>query len=82
MPHVTTNPDDAAWVSQYKALFSTVQNTILDMPDRRLNSMLMDLHKNNGRLPDVIHNQYYAEVTATEIAAIEAAYASAFRNAE
>ena len=82
MPHVTTNADDAAWVSRYQALFSRVQNTILDMPDRKLNSMLMDLHKNNGRLPDETHNQYYAEVTATEIAAIEAAYASAFRDNE
>ena len=78
MPHEIMSPDDAVWVLKYKALFSKIQRTIIDMPDRRLNDLLRCINKNHGCLPEDTHAQFFAEVTSVEVAAIEAAYATVF----
>jgi hypothetical protein len=78
MPPEIMNPDDAAWVLKYKGLFSKIQRTIIDMPDRRLNDLLASINKNNGRLARETYEQCFAEVTSDEVAAIEAAYAEVF----
>lgn len=51
---------------------------IVDMPDRKRESLLMRLFKNGGKLARKRRESEFAELTDQEIADIEAAYRSAF----
>ena len=72
------SPEDVAWALKYKALFSKIQRTVIDMPDRRLNDLLLCINKNHGRLSDETRARLFAEITSVEVSAIEAAYAAVF----
>jgi Fic family protein len=51
---------------------------IIDMPDRKRESLLMRLSKNNGKLARKRRGVEFAELTDQEVAEIEAAYRDAF----
>jgi hypothetical protein len=51
---------------------------VVDMPDRKRESLLMRLYKNGGQLARKRREGEFAELTDEEISDIEEAYRSAF----
>lgn len=69
--------EEITYLARYDALLARVRS-IVDMPDRRLANLLVQIHSNAGKLSRNKWKQRFHELTDDEIAQIEAAYADVF----
>ena len=69
-------PGELLFVHRYDEAKKAVQN-IVDMPDRKINSMLLFLHQNKGVFPKR-RREHFKELTDQEIERMQAAYRKIF----
>ena len=69
-------PEELLFLQRYDKLKSDIQN-IVDMPDNKIDRMIIFLHQNNGKLASRKRKLFH-ELSATEIGQMEQAYAEIF----
>jgi len=76
---VTTDiPKELLFLQCYDDLKRNIQN-IVDMPDKKVDRMIMFLHQNNGKLANRKRN-FYKELSDNEIVKMEQAYTLVFKS--
>lgn len=70
-------PGELLFIHRYDEAKKALQN-IVDMPDRKINSMLLFLHQNNGAFPKRRREQF-KELTDVEIERMQKAYREVFK---
>ena len=70
-------PEEAEFLRRYDEFRASV-GSIVDMPDRTIDLLFRMLRENEGRLSKRARENEFAELTAAEIAKIEAAYQTTF----
>ena len=70
-------PRETRFLARYDQFRSHIE-TIVDMPDRTIDLLFRFLHQNGGQLSKRAREQEFAQLTETEVTAIERAYKSAF----
>ncbi len=69
-------PGELLFIHRYDEARKALQN-IVDMPDRKINNMLLFLHQNQGALPKRRREQF-KELTDAEIERMQKAYREVF----
>lgn len=64
--------DELYFLDRYDELIKEIQQ-VLDMPDKRINDMIIFIHQNKGIFPNR-RKKYFPEITETEIHEIERIY--------
>ncbi len=70
-------PRETRFLARYDQFRSRIQ-PMVDMPDRTIDLLFRFLHQNGGQLSTRAREQEFAQLTETEVAAIESAYKFAF----
>ena len=70
-------PEELLFLQCYDELKSDIQN-IVDMPDKKIDRMILFLHQNKGKLASRKRN-HYKELSDTEIIKMEQAYNKIFK---
>ena len=73
---LTDIPEELLFLQCYDELKTGIQS-IVDMPDKKIDRMIIFLHQNNGKLASR-KRKFYQELTDTEIGQMEEAYAKVF----
>jgi len=71
-------PEELLFLQSYDELKSAIQN-IVDMPDKKVDRMIILLHQNKGRLASR-KRDFYNELSDTEIDKMEQAYIQVFKS--
>ncbi|MFA6288248.1 MAG: Fic family protein [Opitutaceae bacterium] len=70
-------PEEVNFLVRYDELWRKAKQ-VVDMPDARLANLLSKVHENGGALSNNKRKQRFKELTDSEVAQIEAAYADVF----
>ncbi|HEY9248186.1 MAG TPA: Fic family protein, partial [Rariglobus sp.] len=70
-------PEEVNFLIRYDELLGKAKQ-VVDMPDARLAELLSKVHENGGTLSNNKRKQRFKELTDSEVAQIEAAYADVF----
>jgi len=70
-------PDELLFLQRYDELKSDIQN-VVDMPDNKIDRMILFLHQNTGKLASR-KRKFYKELSDNEIEQMEQAYAQVFK---
>ncbi len=73
-------PEELLFLQHYDELKGEIQN-IVDMPDKRVDRMIMFLHQNSGKLANR-KRKFFNELTENEIVSMEEAYHQVFKNSQ
>jgi hypothetical protein len=71
-------PRETAFLTRYDEFRERIE-TIVEMPDRRIDLLFRFLHQNNGNLSKRARMQEFAALTDAEAAAVERAYSELFQ---
>jgi hypothetical protein len=71
-------PEELLFLQQYDTLKKEIQH-IVDLPDKKLDRMILFLHQNNGQLASR-KQKFFSELTDVEIEQMELAYKQVFKN--